>query len=176
MSNKLTLLIEGRSGSGKTSSFKDLPNPEGVLFLNCEGKELPYPHNFCEFNITEPYQVHAALQRIIDGQPFKHPKTGEMVTPWMVVMDSFTFLMDQYEAQYIITAADTRGAWGGYGAFIRTTMLDLVAKLTIPFVATTHITESDDMENMEKVSRAAIKGSVGKGNGLESLVISDLAA
>jgi hypothetical protein len=167
--NKKTILIEGVSGSGKTSSFQDIPAElqKYVLFLNCEGKELPFAHDMTEFRVTEPYQVHLALKRIIEGQPFKH-KSGELITPQMVGLDSFTFLMDMFVAQYVNTAEDTRGAWGDYATFIRTTMLDLVAKLHIPFLATTHILQNDDMENMEKVSRAAIQGGIGKGNGLEA--------
>lgn len=168
-SNKLTVLIEGVSGSGKSSSFAEIPMElqKNVLFLNAEGKELPFAHDFIEFKVTEPYQVHAAIQRIIDGKPFKH-KTGEMIMPKLIGLDSFTFLMDQFVAQYINTAEDTRGAWGDYASYIRKLMLELVAKLSIPFIATTHILQSDDMENMEKVSRAAIQGGIGKGNGLES--------
>lgn len=167
--NKLTILIEGVSGSGKTSSLQDIP-PEMqkyVLVLNAEGKELPFGNDFTEFRVTEPYQVHLALRRIIEGKEFKH-KSGEMITPKMVALDSFTFLMDQFVAQYINNSDDSRGAWGDYATFIRTTMLELVAKLHIPFIATTHILVNDDMENMEKVSRAAIQGGIGKGNGLES--------
>lgn len=167
--NKLTVLVEGVSGSGKSSSFGDIP-PElqkYVLFLNAEGKELPFAHDMTEFKITEPYQVHAALRRIIEGKEFKH-KSGEMILPKVVGLDSFTFLMDMFVAQYVNTAEDTRGAWGDYATFIRTTMLELVAKLHIPFIATTHILQNDDMENMEKASRAAIQGGIGKGNGLES--------
>lgn len=166
-SNKRTILIEGVSGAGKSSSFQDLPDQKNVLFLNAEGKELPYAHDFCEFKITEPYQLHAALNRIHEGAGFKH-HTGEMINPNMVILDSFTFLMDMFEAQYVRTAPDTRGAWGDYGNFIRETMLDKVARLSIPFIATTHTMSSDNMEEMQKESRAAIKGSVGKGNGLES--------
>ena len=167
--NKLTILVEGVSGGGKSSSFQDIPEDvqKYVLYLNAEGKELPFAHDFCEFKITEPYQVHAALKRIIEGKPFKH-KSGEEIQPKLVALDSFTFLMDQFVSQYINTADDTRGAWGDYATFIRTTMLDLGARLHIPFVATTHILVNDDMENMEKVSRAAIQGGIGKGNGLES--------
>lgn len=168
MSNKLTILIEGASGAGKTSSFEFLQDQEGVLFLNCEGKELPYPNDFCVFKITDPYQVHAALNKLHAKEQFKHPKSGKMVDIHTVVVDSFTFLMDMYEALYVRTAEDTRGAWGNYGNFIRETMLDKVAKLDVPFLATTHIMVNDDMDTLEKVSRAAIKGSVGKGNGLES--------
>ena len=168
MSNKLTILIEGMSGAGKTSSFENLENQKGVLFLNCEGKELPYQNDFCSFKITDPYQIHGALNKLIAKEQFKHPKTGEMVDIHTVVLDSFTFLMDMYEAMYVRTAEDTRGAWGNYGNFLRETMLDKVAKLDIPFLATTHIMVNDDMETLERVSRAAIKGSVGKGNGLES--------
>lgn len=167
--NKLTILIEGVSGGGKSSSFQDIPVDvqKYVLFLNAEGKELPFAHNFCEFKINDPVQVIAALNRIIEGVPFKH-KSGEEIHPKMVCLDSFTFLMDQFVSLYINTAEDTRGAWGNYANYIRTLMLEKVAKLRIPFVATTHILQSDDMENMEKVSRAAIQGGIGKGNGLES--------
>ncbi len=167
--NKLTILVEGVSGGGKSSSFQDIPAEvqKNILFLNAEGKELPFSHDMCEFKITDPAQVIAAINRIIAGTPFKH-KSGEEIHPKMVALDSFTFLMDQFVALYIRTAEDTRGAWGEYANYIRTLMLDKVAKLNIPFVATTHILQSDDMENMEKVSRAAIQGGIGKGNGLES--------
>ncbi len=167
--NKLTILIEGVSGGGKSSSFQDIPMElqKNVLYLNAEGKELPFAHDFLEFKVTEPYQVHAAMQRIIEGKEFKH-KSGEMIHPRMVGLDSFTFLMDQFVSQYVNTAEDTRGAWGLYANFIRKLMLEQVARLHIPFIATTHILQSDDMENMEKVSRAAIQGGIGKGNGLES--------
>ena len=169
INNKLTVLIEGVSGGGKSSSFQDIPQElqKFVLFLNAEGKELPFAHDFIEFRVTEPYQVHVALRRILAGELFKH-KSGEMIAPKMIALDSFTFLMDQFVAQYINTAEDTRGAWGDYATFIRTTMLELAAKLHIPFIATTHILQNDDMENMEKASRAAIQGGIGKGNGLES--------
>ena len=167
--NKLTILIEGVSGGGKTSSFQDIPADlqKNILFLNAEGKELPFAHDMCEFKITDPAKVIAAVNRIIEGTPFKH-KSGEEIHPKMLAIDSFTFLMDQFVALYVRPAEDTRGAWGEYANYIRTLMLDKVAKLRIPFVATTHILQSDDMENMEKVSRAAIQGGIGKGNGLES--------
>ena len=167
--NKLTILVEGVSGGGKTSSFQDIPADlqKHILFLNAEGKELPFAHDMCEFKITDPAQVIAAVNRIIEGIPFKH-KSGEEIHPKMLALDSFTFLMDQFVALYVRPAEDTRGAWGEYANYIRTLMLDKVAKLRIPFVATTHILQSDDMENMEKVSRAAIQGGIGKGNGLES--------
>lgn len=167
--NKLTILIEGKSGAGKTSSFSEIPRSlqRNFLFLNAEGKELPFEHDLTEFKITEPYQVHAAIKRVLDGKTFKH-KSGEEIVPRAVFLDSFTFLMDQFVSQYINGSDDTRGAWGDYSTYIRTLMLDLVAKLPIPFVATTHIMINDDMETLEKVSRAAIQGGIGKGNGLEA--------
>lgn len=167
--NKLTVLVEGVSGGGKSSSFQDIPTElqKYVIYLNAEGKELPFSHDFCEFRITDPFQVHAAINRVNEGQTFKH-KSGEDIHPKLVALDSFTFLMDQFVAKYVRTADDTRGAWGDYANFIRTLMLEKVAQMNIPFIATTHIQINDDMENMEKVSRAAIQGGIGKGNGLES--------
>lgn len=35
--NKLALIC-GVSGAGKSASLRDLINPEGVIYLNCESK------------------------------------------------------------------------------------------------------------------------------------------
>lgn len=34
--NDHLVLICGTSGSGKSASLRNIPNPEGVIYLNCE--------------------------------------------------------------------------------------------------------------------------------------------
>lgn len=34
--NEHLVLICGTSGSGKSASLRNIPNPEGVIYLNCE--------------------------------------------------------------------------------------------------------------------------------------------
>lgn len=34
--NDHLVLIGGKSGGGKSASLRNLPEPEGVLYLNCE--------------------------------------------------------------------------------------------------------------------------------------------
>ncbi len=42
MQNDNLVLISGESGSGKSMCLRNLKDPEGVMYLNCEaGKKLP---------------------------------------------------------------------------------------------------------------------------------------
>ena len=61
-----SVLICGRSGTGKSYSLRNLRNPEGVMYLNCEGKSLPFPNKFQKFDVTEPMQIYEALTAVND--------------------------------------------------------------------------------------------------------------
>ena len=40
--NDNLVLLCGKSSAGKSASLRDIKNPEGVIYLNCEsGKKLP---------------------------------------------------------------------------------------------------------------------------------------
>ena len=51
--NDNLVLLVGKSASGKSRSLKNLKNPEGVLYLNCEaGKKLPFRSKFIEKTVA----------------------------------------------------------------------------------------------------------------------------
>lgn len=107
MMNDNLVLICGKSGSGKSISLRNLKNPEGVLYLNCDaGKKLPFPAKFIKgpdgrvgFTITDPLQVFEAFE-FAETKPEIHT----------IVIDTLTFLMDMFESLYVIGSKNTMSA------------------------------------------------------------------
>ena len=98
--NDNLVLLVGKSAAGKSASLMNLPNPEGVMYLNCEaGKKLPFRSKFKEFTITDPLQVEEAFEAA-EGMSDIHT----------IVVDSLTYLMDMYESNYVLTSANTMKA------------------------------------------------------------------
>ena len=157
MANRNLVLVGGKSAAGKTASLRNLKDPKGVLYLNCEaGKELPFAGNFRVKTIVHPTQVPAIFTKAEDT-PAIHT----------IIIDSLTYLMDMYESQLVIGASNTMKAWGDYAQFFKNMMQQQVAasRLNIIFLAhTSDILNEGDMimETMVKV-----KGSLMQ-NGIES--------
>lgn len=152
-----SVLICGRSGTGKSYSLRNIRNPEGVMYLNCEGKSLPFPNKFQKFDVTEPMQIYEALTAVND-----------MSDVHTVIIDSATFLMDMFETQIVNTSSNTQKAWGDYASFIKDLCLVYLKKCTKNVVITSHVTNFYNSDLLVNETRAGIKGSVGKGNGFES--------
>ena len=97
--NTNSVILSGKTASGKSASLMHLPKPEGVLYLNCENKRLPFRSKFVEKAIIDPKQV-------IQGFEWSE-KRPEIHT---VVVDTITFMMDMYESMYVINSANTMKA------------------------------------------------------------------
>ena len=110
--NDHLVLIAGASAAGKSAALRNLRDPEGVMYLNCEaGKRLPFANKFAKYTITDPYQVTQAFDYVAanpDG--IKHPQTGNTVKIHTIVIDSLTFLMDMYESKFVLPATNTMQA------------------------------------------------------------------
>ena len=108
-------LIVGQSAQGKSMSLKGLDNPKGVMYLNTESnKRLPFDNcKFQQYTITDPTEIEEAFV-------YARKQSEEFHT---VVIDTFTFLMEMFETQRIVTAKDTRAAWGEYAQYIRRCLL-----------------------------------------------------
>lgn len=150
MSTNQLVLIVGKSASGKSASLRNIKNHKGVMYLGCEsGKKLPFPNKFRSLTVTAPTQVYKA---------FKEAET--MPDVHTIIVDTMTFLMDMYETQKVIPAADGRKAWGDYAQFWKKLMQKYVAASTKNVIFTAHtmdvLNESDGvMETLVK-----IKGSL----------------
>lgn len=94
--NDQLVLICGYSATGKSASLRNIKNQEKWMYLNTEaGKRLPFKNKFWSLRIDDPYQVYEA---------FEHGTGNPDVEG--IIVDSLTFLMDMFETQYVLTAAN----------------------------------------------------------------------
>lgn len=157
--NDYMVLIGGESGAGKSASLMNLKDQEGVLYLNCEaGKKLPFRNGFESVVVTDPDNVKEGFL-YAESEEGKHIHT--------IIIDTATFLMDLYESTKVLTAPDTRTAWGGYAQYWKDLMQQYVAKSTKNVIILTHIAEYLDEETNSRVVRAPVKGALSK-TGIEA--------
>lgn len=156
--NDQLVLICGLSAAGKSASLRKIRNQPKWMYLNTEaGKRLPFANQFWNLKITDPLQVLEAFDHAI-ANPDKVDG---------IIIDSITFLMEQYESQYVLTAANTMGAWSNYQQFFKTLLQQKVAQFGKPVIITAHILETYDEGRMEFKSAVPIKGAL-KANGVEA--------
>lgn len=153
--NDQLILISGASASGKSAALRNIRNPDKWFYLNCENKRLPFKSKFQEYRITDPYQTHegldvAAADESVEG----------------VIIDTLTFLMDQVENQYVLTASNGMKAWGDFAKFYKD-MMGKVALCNKPVIILAHTRSDLDEQTMSQVTAVPIKGSL-KNEGLEA--------
>lgn len=156
--NSKIVLISGKSATGKSMSLRNLRNPEGVWYLNCENnKALPFKPKFKCVTITDPMQVLEGFKKA-EAKPEVHT----------IIVDTLTFLMGMYESQYVLTSNNTQKAWGDYAQFfIDKLMQDCVANSTKRVIFLAHT--ADMMNEVEQVMETfvKVKGSL-MSNGVEA--------
>jgi len=155
--NDNLILISGKSATGKSASLRNLKDPDGVMYLNCEtNKKLPFRSKFKEYTITDPMDVYNAFTAA-ENKPDVHT----------LIVDSLTFLMDMYESVYVLTSTNTMKAWGEYAQYLKKLMAQYVAvsSKNVIFIAHT----MDVMNDVEMVNETfvKVKGSL-MNNGVES--------
>lgn len=155
--NDHLVLICGKSGAGKSASLRNLPNPEGVAYLNCESaKKLPFAAKFKQIVVTDPYTVYDAFEQA--------EKTKDIHT---IIVDSLTFLMDMFESVYVLPAADTMKGWSQYQQYFKNLMQEYVAKSTKNVIFTAHILDSLNEQEHIMETKVPVKGAL-KNNGIEA--------
>ncbi len=157
MPNDHLVLIAGESTTGKSASLQNLRDPAGVAYMNLEvNKKLPFPSKFKEANITDPLQVKAQLTAI-----------NNLDNIHTVVVDSLTFMLDQWKSQYLHTSKDTQKAWGLFAEFFKVLMTDHVAKSTKNVIFTAHtLTVLNEQTHMME-TKVPVQGAL-KNNGIEA--------
>lgn len=164
MSNDNLVLICGESSTGKSASLRNLENPEGVVYLNCEsGKKTPFPNKFKNFTITDPYQVHQAFDELQNND-----------TVHTIVIDGLNYLMDMFESLYIIGSSDSRNGWSDYAQFFKTLMQEKVAKSNKNIIFTAHTRTIYNETSMAMETKVPIKGALAN-QGIESYFSSIVA-
>ena len=147
--NEHLVLVSGASATGKSASLMGIENPEGVMFLACEPKRLPFKSKFKEFKITDPLQVYEAIE---------HAET--MPEIHTIVIDTLTFLIDMYESQYVVNATNTMKAWGDYAQYIKNLMQVYVNKSSKNIIFLAHTRQMLNESEMVMETKVPVKGSV----------------
>lgn len=155
-SNDHLVLIAGKSATGKSASLMGIKNPEGVMYLNCEGKKLPFKSKFKEFLITDPYQVY---------QGFDHAETDDSVHT--IIIDTLTYMMDMFETLHVLPSANTMKSWGDYAQFWKKLMSQYVAKSTKNVIFLAHTMDVMNEAEMINETLVKVKGSI-MNQGVES--------
>lgn len=155
--NDQLVLISGESGTGKSASLINLPNHEKVMYLNCEaGKRLPFKNKFKTFTITDPMMVFEAFD-VAKGNPAYD----------IIVIDTLTFLMEQFESIYVAPSTNTMQAWGQYFQYFKALMQDKVASSDKSVIFLAHTKSDLDEKAMEMKTQVPVKGAL-KNNGVEA--------
>jgi archaellum biogenesis ATPase FlaH len=151
------VLISGQSATGKSASLRDLKNHKSVMYLNTESnKKLPFKNQFKKLNVVDPTQVLGAFDAA-ETMP-------EIET---IVVDSATFMMDQYETLHVLGSPDTMKGWSNYQQFFKELMQQKVAKSTKTVLFTAHTQTIYNEADMVMETKVPIKGAL-KANGIES--------
>lgn len=164
--NDQLVLICGVSASGKSASLRNLRNQDKWLYMGTEaGKRLPFKNKFRSARVDDPYQVLEAFDYAIEH---KDEVDG-------IIVDSITFLMDQYETNYVLTAANMMKAWSDFQQYFKTLMQDKVIKFGKPVIFTAHTLKILNENTGEFEVSVPIKGAL-KNNGIEAYFSTVVAA
>lgn len=165
MSRKHVVFLGGRSDTGKTASLRFLREPEGVLYLNFESKDPPFPAKFKCQKVTDPYTLHKISQAIID----KH-KEGEKPKFHTMVVDSITACMALYVTNNIGKDCQNKmAAWGDYGSFYDKWAKQMLPQLEqiVNVIVIAHIDEYEEKGTLKTYVQAPVQGRL-KNIGLEA--------
>jgi len=148
MNNKIALIM-GNPGSGKSSSLRNIREPEGVVYFNFDGKGLPFKSKFKEVFIEDVADIFDYLNEI-----------KEVDKVHTIVIDTITFMMDQFESQYVVNSTNTLQQWGAYAQFYKQVMHKLKASGKNVIVLA-HEKKVMNEEEMVLETKVPIKGAVG---------------
>ncbi len=163
--NDNLVLLCGKSAAGKSAALRDIKNPEGVIYLNCEsGKKLPFRSKFKQFTITDPHQV---LQAFAEAENMPDVHT--------IVVDSLTYMMDMYESLFVLPSANGMKAWSDFAQFYKGLMQQSVANSTKNVVFIAHTIDSYNESEMVMDTKVPVKGAL-KNQGIESYFSCVIAA
>ncbi len=150
--NDHLILINGISGTGKSTSLMGIKDQERWAYANCEaGKRLPFKSKFKQAVITNPLQVPENITGISGNENLDG-----------LIVDSLSFLMEMYESQFVIGSANSMAMWGEYAQFFKNMMQVNVAQSDKTIIFTSHVDDVFDENSGDRSSQAVVKGALKK--------------
>jgi len=149
--NKKLILVCGESGSGKTSSLRNMPL-EKTVYIDTDRKSIKSFRGMDRFKewVKLDYIDHLipglkALEKVDDVE--------------YIVIDTLSFALDMYVAQKIDTSADTRKAWGEYKKWYKE-LIHIAKTSTKSYIFLTHTKDVYDEKAMSLKTFAYAQGSI----------------
>ena len=163
--NNQLVLICGYSATGKSASLRNIRDQQDWVYINSEaGKRLPFKNDFMTLRLDDPETVMTAFDEATNTPSIKG-----------IIVDSLTFLMDMYESQYVLPAANTMKGWSNYNQFFKRLLQEKVVKFGRPVIFTAHVMDTLDEKTMEMRTAVPVKGAL-KGQGVEAYFSTIVAA
>ena len=149
--NKKIVLLIGESGSGKTSSLRNMPLEETV-YIDVDRKSIK------SFKKMDQFKDWVKLDYVDHLIPGLHSIEADDECKY-VVIDTLSFLMDLFVTQKIDTAADSRSAWGDYKKFYKE-MINFAKTSNKSFIFLAHPKTVYNEQEMESKTFAYAQGSI----------------
>jgi hypothetical protein len=156
LNNKNVVLVLGRPSTGKTTSLMYIPNQEKIAYLNADLKALPFQSKFKNVDLVDPKLILTAISQIEASDSIEG-----------AVLDTITFLMNQFERQYVAThknakgVIDTMAGWGEYSKFY-STFMHAIKGGTKNYAILAHDSDVYNEKDLVVETKVPIKGAVGK--------------
>jgi len=94
--NNNLVLVTGKAASGKSMSLKNLRDPENVLYINMEGKRLPFAEGkrFQEYKPKSVEEMFVTFQQFAENEALpKEQQNKKLSDIHTIVLDSITFAL-----------------------------------------------------------------------------------
>ena len=118
--NPYMILVSGKSGTGKSSTLRNLPDHPGVWYLNFDaGKALPFKNDFKSKVMEDPKHVEQYLKAAQSDD-----------TCHTLIIDTLSFMLTMYVNMHIMPLAKNQrqNEWGEYASWFQTLMSGPIAQ------------------------------------------------
>ena len=155
--NPRVVLIAAPPSMGKTHSLYKLADDPGVAYLNTDMKDLPFRVPKGGMKVLQIGRATLAPEAINDLDA-NYPEVHT------VILDTITYLMNQFENQNVV--GDTRAfgaAWQDYAAFY-VSLMHTIKSSSKNFIilAHTHTEEKEQGKIVTIETKVPVKGAIGK--------------
>ena len=149
--NKKLILVIGDSGSGKTSSLRNMPL-EKTVYIDVDRKSIK------SFKGMDKLRDWVKLDYIDHLIPGLKALEADPECEYIVI-DTLSFALDMFVAQKIDTAADTRAAWGQYKQWYKE-LIHIAKTSKKSYIFLTHAKDIYDEKAMTTKTAAYAQGSI----------------
>jgi len=151
MENKKMILIVGGTGTGKTTSLRNIDKKKAV-YIDFDRKAIK------AFRDMDTFREWIKIDYVDHLMPGLAGLEADPDTD-TIIIDTLSFALDMFVAQKIDTAEDTRAAWGDYKRWYKE-LIHLAKSSSKTYIFLTHDKSTYNEAAMETKTVAYAQGSI----------------